>query len=379
MATPTAAAPPEMTLEPAEIAAWRAHAQRLWGERLSSPLEAFAHLGAVQSQEVPSSKLTPAMRAAADGRAFADRDSVDAVIDDGLVVRTHVLRPTWHTVPVGDIRMMLAATADRVLQVVSSELRRIDLDAATLARSDQALADATSGGRSLTREEAAEVLTAAGVRDAKSLRLGDMLSHAELQGVICSGPMREGKITWANFDERVPPGKIERDEAIRELARLFFTTRGPATLKDFTRWATLKVADAKAAIADLDLQAARIDGRVCYFAVEPPGPREGGPRVDFVQGWDEMLCSYTDSRDWVMHHSVPRADFPDRPRFTSAILLDGQLIGHWKATLTKQRVEIQTYRMRGFTASEIAAMRRGADRLRAWFEREEMELGLEHA
>ncbi|GAB3234365.1 winged helix DNA-binding domain-containing protein [Glycomyces halotolerans] len=344
-------------------------------------MEAFAHLGAVQSQEIAASKLTPAMRSlpGEGGGAFAPVSAIDALIRDGAVVRTHVLRPTWHTVPVGDIRMMLAATADRVQQIAASMYRKLGLDEAVLERAAEVLGEATAGGRHLTRDEAAAELTEAGIADVKGLRLIHLLFHAEVAAVICSGTPRGKEQTYANFDERVPAGRIDREDAIRELARRFYASRGPATLKDFTRWASLKVADAKAAVEDLGLKTVRIDGRTCYYEVEPPGPRDGGPVVDFVQGWDEMLCSYTDTKDWVMHPSVPRADFPDRPRFTSAILLDGQLIGHWKATVKAETVEIETYRLRGFTAAEIAAMRRGADRLRAWYERPEMELGLDHA
>ncbi|WP_157930807.1 winged helix DNA-binding domain-containing protein [Glycomyces xiaoerkulensis] len=363
------------------VAAWRAHAQRLRGPKWASPLEACAHLGAVQSQEVNSYKLTPAMRSEpgdGDG-AFAPAGAVDALVADGEVIRTHVLRPTWHTVPVGDIRMMLSATADRVLMPLASMSRGHGFDEAFFDRCDAILAEATAGGRHLTREEARAELVEAGVSEPTNQQFTYILMHAELKAAICSGVPKGRQQTYANFDERVPASGMDKDEAVRELARRFFTSRGPATLKDFTRWSSLKVADAKAALADLDLKSVEMEGRTCYYEVDPPESDEGGPVVDFVQGFDEMLCSYTDTKDWVMHHSVPTAMFPDRPRFNSAILLDGQLIGHWKATVKAHRVEIETYRLRGFTAAEVAAMRRGADRLRAWYERDEMELGLDHA
>jgi hypothetical protein len=368
-------------LAPGAIASWRAHSQRLWGESLPTPMAAFAHLGAVQSQEYQPSKLTPAMRAAPDGEglAFAGVAEVDALIEQGAVVRTHVLRPTWHTVPVEDLRMMLAATAHRVQQVAGTMYRELGLDAATLERGDEALAAVTAGGRHVMREEAAEALAAAGIADPSGRRLIHLLFHAEMEARICSGTPKGAKQTYANFDERVPAGQVDEDDAVRELARRFFASRGPATVKDFTRWATLKVADAKAAIEDLGLASVRVDGREFFYAGEPPEPREGGPVVDFVQGFDEMMCSYTDSKDLVLHHSVPRALFPDRPRFNSAILLDGQVIGNWKATPKRDVLLVETWRVRGFTAAEIAALRRGADRLRAWYGKPEMELGLEHA
>jgi hypothetical protein len=378
MATPTGRTGTD--IEPGAIAAWRAHSQRLWGERFATPMEAFAHLGAVQSQEYQPSKLTPAMRTVpdGDGLAFAGPAAVDALIDQGAVVRTHVLRPTWHTVPAGDLRMMLAASADRVQQIAATQYRNLGLEDAVLQRGDEVLAAATAGDRHLVREEASEALAAAGIADPTGPRLIHLLFHAELEMAICSGLPKGGKQTYANFDERVPAGPIAQDEAIRRLAERFFASRGPATLKDFTRWASLKVADAKAAVRDLDLGELQADSRTFYFGGEPPEIEEHGPVVDFVQGFDEMLCSYTDSKDLVLHHSVPRTRFPDRPRFNSAILLDGQVIGNWKATPKRDAVLIETWRVRGFTAAEIAALRRGADRLRAWLAKPEMELVLDY-
>ncbi|THV30062.1 winged helix DNA-binding domain-containing protein [Glycomyces paridis] len=374
MSTPT-------DLTPRAIAAWRAHSQRLWGERLAAPMDAFEHLGAVQSQEYQPSKLTPAMRAVPDAQAlaFAGPAAVDALIDSGAVVRTHVLRPTWHTVPAGDLRMMLAASAERVEQLMAGNDRAFGFDEWTIGRSVDVLADATAGARHLTREEASAVLAEAGISDPTGQRLGHMLAHAELREAICSGTPKGGKQTYANFDERVPAGRISRGEAVRELARRFFVSRGPATVKDFTRWATLKVVDAKAAIEELGLASVEAAGRVLYFGGERPEAAAGGPVVDFVQGFDEMLCSYTDSKDLVLHHSVPRSRFPDRPRFNPAILLDGQVIGNWKATPKRESLVVETWRARGFTAAEIAALRRGADRLRAWYGKDELDLRLDHA
>lgn len=378
MATPTGRTGTD--LEPGAIAAWRAHSQRLWGERFTTPMEAFAHLGAVQSQEYQPSKLTPAMRTVPDGEglAFAGPTAVDALYDQGAVIRTHVLRTTWHTVPTEDLRMLLAATADRVQQVARTQYRSLGLDPADLLRGDEALAAATAGGHHLVREEASEALAAAGIADPTGQRLIHLLFHAELESAICSGTPKGGKQTYANFEERVPAGPIAQDEAIRQLAQRFFVSRGPATVKDFTRWGSLKVADAKAALGDLDLESFSADGRTFYYGAEPPQIEERGPVVDFVQGFDEMLCSYTDTKDLVLHHSVPRTRFPDRPRFNSAILLDGQVIGNWKATPKRESVLIETWRVRGFTAAEIAALRRGADRLRAWFGKPEMELVLDY-
>jgi hypothetical protein len=62
--------------------------------------------------------------------------------------------------------------------------------------------------------------------------------HAEITGVLVSGtPQRSRsgalKQTYALFDERVPGAPaLARPEALAELTRRYFTSRGPATVKD---------------------------------------------------------------------------------------------------------------------------------------------------
>ncbi|MFC4336142.1 winged helix DNA-binding domain-containing protein [Salininema proteolyticum] len=338
----------EMTAK--DVALWRAQAQKLHGEPLKTVEDAFAFLGAVQSQEVGPSKLTPVMRSRG---GLAD---VDDLIGSGKVIRTHVLRPTWHYVPVELVRAMLVATAERVMKPQFSTAKTVGLERAELDRAAEALEEATRGGRHLTRDECSQVLADKGFEEPVKLRLVCMLMHAELMMGLCSGEVRDGRQTYANFDERVPKGIVDRGDAIRDLAKTFFESRGPATLKDFTRWSSLTVKDAKAAVAELGLESLEIAGREVLFSGERLDGASG-VRADLVQGWDEMLCAYTDSKAWV--HG---AKIPVRPKYTSALLIDGMLVGHWK----KDKGVVSIAAHRELSAGERGAIGEAAERLGQW-------------
>ena len=66
------------------------------------------------------------------------------------------------------------------------------------------------GGKTMTRAELAVYLKRAKI-PADGLKLAYLMMHAELEGVICSGPRRGKQFTYALLDERV----AEDDEDVR--------------------------------------------------------------------------------------------------------------------------------------------------------------------
>ena len=64
---------------------------------------------------------------------------VEKAFDDGAILRTHVLRPTWHFVAPADIRWMLALTGPRVMARMAPYNRQLELDAPTFAKSRKVL------------------------------------------------------------------------------------------------------------------------------------------------------------------------------------------------------------------------------------------------
>src|SRR6185436_7831105 len=172
-----------VVIKPEEIA-WR----RLAGQFLTvpgpaKPADVVRRLGAVQAQDYAGAKWALAQRTK---KAVTDA-AVERAVDAGAIVRTHVLRPTWHFVAACDLRWMLALNAPRISRVLASYNRTLEITPAVIRRSHAAIAKALEGGTHLTRAEVAAVLGRARVGALTGHRFGRLVVQAELDAVVCSG------------------------------------------------------------------------------------------------------------------------------------------------------------------------------------------------
>lgn len=356
-------APPAMQQD--EAVRRRLHAQLLRGSRAQFPHDVVRHLLAVQAQEFPYARWSLAQRTRGHGVAgaagTASAEDVEQAVSDGRILRTHILRPTWHFVHRDDLRWLTALSAPRLHQINAGTYRRTGIDAAAAERSGRVLADAVQGGRHLTRDQLAAHLRDAGFA-ATGLELAYLIMHAEISGVLTSGsparsPAGALKQTYALFDERVPAGPAEpwtREEALRELSRRYFTSRGPATVKDCADWSGLTMTEVRRGVAltletaPATLEAVVIDGVVHYVAA---GMDAGGPgfgtaggadsaddgRVDLVQCYDEYVMGYSATRHYFGGNAPA---FPLGGTPMHVVLLDGRLAGAWRHTLLPDRCEL---------------------------------------
>jgi hypothetical protein len=337
-----------------EIAGRRMRSQRLWGGSLETPEEVVGWLGAMQAQDFRVATWSVAQRA-----RDVDEVAMAHAFSDGAILRTHLLRPTWHFVLPSDIRWLLALTAPRVNAASAYQYRRLELDHEVFARSNAVLAGAVTGGRHRTRKELAGVLDGARI-PADGLRLGYLIMRAELDAVLCSGAPRGKKQTYALLEERAPTAPVlDRDEALARLTRRYFTSRGPATLRDYARWSSLKVADARAGIERVatELEQTVVDGRTYWFGPRSRGSSPRRPRVDLVQGLDERIMSYSESRDVDLV-----LDARAGALVTHAVLLDGRLAGHWRPVWKRGSVLVATWLSRRFVGAEARALDAAARR-----------------
>jgi len=323
---------------PVNIARMRLSNQHLAKQSLDDPADVVRRLGAVQAQDYSAAKWGVAQRT---------RGATDAIVEqalnDGAIIRTHVLRPTWHFVVPADLRWMLALTAPRVRALSAYYDRQLELTDVLFRRSNAALTKALQGGCSLTRTELTRVLERAKIGATGTQRVGHLLMRAELDAVICSGPRRGKQSTYALLEERVLPAKAKlRDEALAELARRYFATRGPATAHDFAWWSGLTVTDSTKAIRMLEteLEQVSVDEKTCWLAAGDRALKVTAPNAHLLPNYDEYFIGY---RDRSAIGKIVAVNPVDRTNVIFAghvIVVNGQLVGGWKREIVRDGVTI---------------------------------------
>jgi len=343
-----------------DVARERLRNQRLIGPPFATPEAVVGWLGAVQAQDYAGAKWAVAQRT----RACTDAD-VEAACDAGRILRTHVLRPTWHLVLPADIRWMLALSAPRIRAAMAFYDRKLGLTDAVCARSAAALTNALRGGNHLTRTELARVLAGAGI-PAAGQRLGHLMARAEIDAVICSGARRGKQSTYALMDERAPAARSRpRDEALAELARRYFASHGPATAHDFAWWSGLTVADARRAIelAAARLRTATVGGtRYWLGRAKAAGPAGGPTAVHLLPNFDELVVAYGDRSASIDPARLKKIGVWAMVIANNVVAVDGRVVGGWRRTLAKGGAVVEPKLAVKLSAAERAGLRAAAER-----------------
>src|SRR5437763_1908385 len=271
-----------------EILRLRLCNQHLASQRLSDPARLVAELGAVQAQDYPAAKwaLGQRLRNATD-------EQVEAAFDQGHILRTHVLRPTWHFVAPADIRWLLALTAPRVKATVSTNSHTLGLTESDFARCEAVIAHTLEGGNCLTRAELGAALQQAGIAVRDGPSLGHLIFRAELDALVCSGPRRGSHPTYVLLDERVPRvPSLEGDDALAELIWRYFSSHGPALVQDCGWWSGLALADVRRGLEQNNwrLDHETIDGRTYWFRRASPPPMPAAAYL--LPNFDEYTVAY---------------------------------------------------------------------------------------
>jgi hypothetical protein len=338
-------APKRPVREGGSIAQRRLRTQRLAGAGFGSPADVVRWFGAVQAQDYAGALWAVGMRT-----TEATAADVEQAIAARAIVRTWPLRGTIHLVAPEDLRWMLTHFAPRTIARAAPRFRQLELDAPVLAKSASILVRALQGGRQLSRPRLYALLERAGIatRDNRGLHILWRCAH---DGLICFAA-REGKQpAFALLDEWVPPGKtLDRDEALAELARRYFTSHGPATIADFTWWSGLSAADAR--------KAQELAGPIPE-STRATRSRVRSPHAVLLPPYDEYTVAYRDRSAALdpAHAAAARNGI-----FSPTIVLDGRIAGTWTRRLTKDGVAIALQPFATLTRARARAVAAAADR-----------------
>jgi hypothetical protein len=344
------------TLRDLDIARWRLRSQHLVSPWAASARDVVGSLLAVQAENPSQAAWAVASRT-----RKPDQADLASLLDDGAVLRTHVLRPTWHFVRAEDIGWLLDLTGPRIQRITGQQLRVVHgIDERSIDGAVGAVTE-TLASRHLTRAQLVDELRERGVSGSGQMMML-LLAHAELDGLICSGRATNGEHTYALMSARVPtPRRLGRTEALAEIALRYFTGHGPATERDLAYWATLTVTDVRTGLEQVRdrLDSFQHDGRTFWHApgTAPDGPQE--PTGHLLQILDETYRGYQDSR-WVLDAagSVPRG----RETATGMALVDAQLVAAMRRTIAPDHVRFDLRPYRVLTPAEIEALDQAARR-----------------
>jgi winged helix DNA-binding protein len=334
------------------IAERRLRNQQIATPGLRRPADVVTWFGAMQAQEYEPAKWALGLRMP-DGTANTD---VQRAIDDGRILRTHVMRPTWHFVTPADIRWLLELTAPRIHRILSYYNRALGLNARTLTRGTAVIERALAAGSHLTRAELSDCLQRARVPVAAE-RLARVVMHAELEGVICSGRQRERQFTYALLDERAPKARrMSRDEALATLGERFFRSHGPATIRDFAWWSGLTTADGKRATEMIRARREMIDGLTYWTIGSSPRATARQQQVHLLPIYDEYLVAYRDRQAVPHGPSKIASSSTDSVTFQHAFVIAGHVAGTWRLTRSAKGIVIRAEALRRLNSAERSAL-----------------------
>lgn len=321
----------------ADIARQRLFNQRISSQPLPTATDVVSWMGAMQAQDFMGALWAVGSRMGARTEA-----EVEAAFASGAILRTHIMRPTWHFVAPADIRWLQMLTAPRVHAINSTYLRQQELDSSLVTRCIDVMMRALEGGKQLTRAELGAALVQGGI-EIDSFRLGFVISVAELDAILVSGGRRGKQFTYALLDECAPQGvTLTRDAALAELTLRYLRSHGWATERDFAWWSGLTLTDVRAGLRSVRTQlvSESVDGQTYWMTVDAPRVGDSATGLHLLMGFDEYLIGYTD-RSAALREQHYSAWAGNNAVFSATIVDDGQVIGTWKRTLKSKTVQIE--------------------------------------
>jgi len=330
-------------------------------EPLADPSEMIHRLTCTQSQEFAQSLWSLRLRTAAPvGQGAGQRAGqgmgqgvgqgsaahLRAAFDRGEFVRTHVLRPTWHSLDPADLRWLLEVTGPRVQRRLAGMFRTAGVTPAQLDRSLVVITEAVAGGPR-TRDELRRSLAEAGLDTGSGIVVGNLIMNAELTAAVCSGPVRGKQHSYVAVADRCPDDHRPLAPAA-ELVRRFVLGHGPVSVRDVSRWSGLNLTQVRQALAESDeLELIVVDEvqlvhhpATSQAALAGAAGGGAGSRVLVLPEYDELTLTFRD---------VPWRWLDDAPmpvpatmanRNPGLIMVGDRLAGYWARSLTDRQLAV---------------------------------------
>lgn len=352
----------------------RLAAQLLDSVEPRKPGDVVTWMGAMQSQDLHSGHWSFGVRCA----GLTD-DDIHAATEAREIVRTWPMRGTVHFVPPADAHWMLEVTGARALRGAERRRESLGLTQSMMNRAADVIGEALGGGKRLTRAECIEALVAGGVPEAADHGY-HFLWYLSQIALTCIGPQVGKEQTFVLLDDWIPePRRLDRSEALRELAVRFVQGRGPVSRHDLARWTGLTMTDTKAglaAAADVltEVACATPGGEVQMWVTTEaldalPHLDEPEPVV-LLPGFDEYMLGYGDRSAMLASEHAQRICPGNNGVFKPTIVSGGgEVVGTWQRMLKRSTVAIAIDAFEPLPKSVLRHLGAAADRYAEFHER----------
>lgn len=318
-----------------ELLRIRLHNQLLAGNNFTTPREIVSWMGAIQSQNYEMAKWGVGVRLPGSTNKI-----VEAAINRGEIIRTHILRPTWHFVDANDIHWMLKLTSPRIKQAFHGYARTLNYDIKEILQGCDRLSKILEKHGHLTRQEIGEHLIAEGFPINDPHKVTYIAALAELDGIICSGEVRGNKQTYALLHHRSDKSvQFSTEEALAELAKRYFNSHGPATLADYAWWSGLSMTEAKKGLEAVKhlFISEEINGNIYWMRSDLQSPPSEERSALLLPAFDEYVVSYKERAE-IISEKYYRKVLTINGIFSPTIHLNGEIIGSWKRVKQKKTI-----------------------------------------
>jgi len=310
-----------------DILSLRLYNQLLSGNQFTRPVEVVSWMGAMQSQNYEMAKWGIGIRLPG-----VTNKQIEDAVNAGEIIRTHILRPTWHFVTPEDVHWMLELTGPRMKPSFLSYFQVRGMDAAAILKAHDLLCSLLEEHGHLTRPEINDHFTVRGINLPGNPDLGFLITLAELECLVCSGASRGSKQTYALMHKRVPNKiQLSKEESIEQLTRRYFTSHGPATIDDFFWWSGLTRTEIKIGLELIrhDFICETIDGKKYWMPNNTQTPPAGTNQKHLLPAFDEFVVSYRDRKE-IIDEKYYRQVLTMNGLFSPTIHYNGRAVGSWK-------------------------------------------------
>lgn len=313
------------------IANTRLLSQQIAGTKFKTPKEIVGWMGAMQAQDFNMAKWAIGLRL-----NKSTEETIHSAINSAEIIRTHLLRPTWHFVSAEDIYWMTELSGPRIKSSMNGRNKQLELSDKIFKKSFRIMEKVLKDNNHLTRKELLSEINKAKIATDDN-RASHILMNAELEGIICSGKMNGKQTTYALLGERVPkPKSLHKDEALAILAAKYFESHCPATFRDFTWWSGLSVGDSKRAIEMIkkDFISEKINSEKFWFPHSFSLPEKFANTIFLLPAFDEFLISYKNRTATIISKHHGKA-FSNNGIFWPTIVENGKVKGTWKREIKR--------------------------------------------